>query len=324
MTFVRTLLGLGGLLSLATTSQAAYAIQDMYDSTNFFEGFDFFTGPDPTNGYVQYVDATQANETSLAGYANNAVYLGVDYQTSNPTGGRGSVRVSSKKTYTRGLFIADIAHQPVQQCGQWPAFWMFGPEWPNSGEIDIIEGVNMATDTTYTLHTSAGCQFQGDSWSTGDCNAPGDGGTGCGKETTDGQTFGSGFNDVGGGVYALQWTSSALKIFFFSRANVPADIQRGSPEPASWGSPMAQYSGPGCSIDDHFMNHQIVFDTTFCGDWAGQVFSADPTCSAKASSCEEYVGNNPGDFQDSYWLVNSVKVYAEGGATNGTARRFVA
>jgi hypothetical protein len=23
-------------------------------------------------------------------------------------------------------------------CGTWPAFWMFGPDWPNGGEIDTL------------------------------------------------------------------------------------------------------------------------------------------------------------------------------------------
>ncbi|KAI1341604.1 glycoside hydrolase family 16 protein [Xylariaceae sp. FL0016] len=326
MTLTRTLLRVGGLLSLVATAHAAYAIQETYDQTNFFEGFEFYSGPDPTNGFVQYSNAVNANSTSLAGYANNAVYLGVDHETMNPTGGRSSVRVNSKNSYTKGLFIADIAHQPAPKCGQWPAFWTFGPNWPSSGEIDIIEGVNMASNTTYTLHTSAGCQFSQDSFSSGDCNAPGTGTTGCGNPSDNVQTFGSGFNEIGGGVYALQWTSEAIKIFFFPRTNVPADITAGTPQPKTWGQPAASWSGSGCNIDDHFMNHQIVFDTTFCGDWAGKVFESDATCAAKASTCQEYVANNPADFKDSYWLINSVKVYNEGAVNNGTrsVRRFTA
>jgi hypothetical protein len=42
-------------------------------------------------------------------------------------------------------------------CGTWPAFWLLGPNWPNNGEIDIIEGVNQGNTDFITLHTAAGC-----------------------------------------------------------------------------------------------------------------------------------------------------------------------
>jgi hypothetical protein len=35
--------------------------------------------------------------------------------------GRNSVRLVSKKSWTHGLFIADIAHMPGGICGTWPA-----------------------------------------------------------------------------------------------------------------------------------------------------------------------------------------------------------
>ncbi|GAP86159.1 putative tat pathway signal sequence protein [Rosellinia necatrix] len=313
MPFTSNLVRLGGVLSLAVAAQAqSYTIQDTFDASNFFENFEFFDGPDPTAGFVDYVDAGTANSTGLAGYANNGVYLGVDSQTMNPSAGRASVRVSTKKAYTHGLIVADIAHQPASTCGSWPAFWSFGPNWPHSGEIDIIEGVNLQSSSSITLHTAPGCTFSQDSFSSADCGSPGDGTLGCGASTGNSQDFGNGFNDIGGGVIALQWTSSAIKIFFFPRTGtIPADIEAGNPDPSTWGTPVASFSGGSCNIDANFMNHNIVFDTTFCGQWAGKVFGDDPTCAAKATTCEEYVGGNPADFQDSYWLINYVKVFGE-------------
>ncbi len=42
-------------------------------------------------------------------------------------------------------------------CGTWPALWMLGPDWPNYGEIDIVEGVNIHTTNSLTLHSNSGC-----------------------------------------------------------------------------------------------------------------------------------------------------------------------
>lgn len=33
------------------------------------------------------------------------------------------------------------------------AVWMYGPDWPASGEIDIIEGANQVTKNIISGHT---------------------------------------------------------------------------------------------------------------------------------------------------------------------------
>ncbi|TVY81401.1 Endo-1,3(4)-beta-glucanase [Lachnellula suecica] len=312
------------LVCAAGIANSAYTITDTFDHTNFFTDFSFFTAADPTDGFVKFASATAANSSGLAGYSNNAVYLGVDHTTVNPSGGRGSVRVTSNKAYTKGLFIADIAHMPDSTCGVWPAFWTFGPNWPSSGEIDIIEGVNDETTDTVTLHTSSGCTMQSTGavsssvLGTTDCGASG-GNTGCGFNTANTANFGSGFNAGGGGVYAMEWTSTAIKVFFFPRSAIPADITSGKPNTANWTNPIAAFGGGGCNIDQHFQNHNIVFDTTFCGSWAGQVWDENAKCKALASTCDAYVGSNPAAFASSYWLVNSVKVYSASAAKRGVA-----
>jgi hypothetical protein len=301
----------------ADISNAAYSIEDTYDSSNFFKQFGFFTDPDPTDGFVQYVGAINANQTAIAGYSNGAVYLGVDHKTMNPSKGRESVRVSSNKAYTRGLIIGDIAHVPDSICGVWPAFWTVGPNWPSSGEIDIIEGVNDMTSNTVTLHSSAGCTMEATGsksakLASSNCNNEG-GGAGCSLSTQDTQSFGSGFNTAGGGVYAADWTSTAVNVYFFPRASIPKDITAGNPDPSTWGQPFASFPGGNtCDINSHFQNHNIIFDTTFCGGWAGDAW-ANSTCSSLAPTCNEYVAQNPSAFANAYWLINSVKVYQDAG-----------
>ncbi|KAK3945306.1 glycoside hydrolase [Diplogelasinospora grovesii] len=334
--------------AVAGVARAAdYALVDQYDKTNFFSEFDFFSGPDPTHGYVDYVDATTANNRQLAGYAggkgkggNDAVYLGVDHvNVTQPSGtGRSSVRVSSRKAYTRGLFVADIAHMPAgsaqsSSCGLWPAFWMFGPNWPSSGEIDILEGVNSQQSNAVTLHTSDGCTIQNTAGAVASTKLVSSncyGSTGCGQQTDEAGTFGSAFNAQGGGIYAVEWTDSAISVWFFPRDSATTQqLSSGGgnatappPDTSTFGQPLAAFvGGSSCSIDSHFRDHALTFNTAFCGDWAGKVWSSDAKCAALAGTCEEYVAANPAAFADAYWLINSVKVYQQQQAGNGAATR---
>lgn len=58
-----------------------------------------------------------------------------------------------------------------------------------------------------------------------------------------------------------------------------------------------------------------MFDITFCGSWAGDVW-ASGSCASKSSSCISYVQNNPSAFTETYWSVNSLKVYQDGSSLN--------
>ncbi|KIV86318.1 hypothetical protein PV11_01936 [Exophiala sideris] len=310
---------------LTTTTSASYVIQDDYSSSSFASMFDFFTDADPTNGYVNYIDYNTAETNGLYKIQDGAVYMGVDSTNTASGRGRDSIRIASKNTYEHGLVILDLAHMPAGACGTWPAFWMLGTDWPNNGEIDIIEGVNGQASNNMAMHTSDGCTitntgaFSG-SLETDNCYVDASGqssNAGCSIRSSDDSSFGSGFNSAGGGVFATEWTSEAISIWFFSRDAIPSDITSGNPDPSGWGLPQGQFTG-GCDIDDKVKNQQLVFDVTFCGDWAGGVWSTDTSCSSKGATCQAYVQDNPSAFEDTYWLINSLKVYSENGAS-GTA-----
>jgi hypothetical protein len=106
----------------------------------------------------------------------------------------------------------------------------------------------------------------------------------------------------------MQWASTGIYVWFWKRGSIPSDITNGSPNTMSWGTPMASFSGSGCDFDTAFKNHNLVFDTTFCGSWAGSVWPSS-SCSSLAATCDDYVANNPAAFANAYWLINSVKVY---------------
>ena len=113
-----TLLTIAGLVSLST---AGYVLEDDYEPSTFFSMFDFFTGADPTNGYVSYVSQATAQSQGLISTQNGAVYMGVDHTNVASGSGRASVRLTSKKVYNHGLIILDLAHMPGGVCGTWPA-----------------------------------------------------------------------------------------------------------------------------------------------------------------------------------------------------------
>ncbi|MFL6109846.1 MAG: ricin-type beta-trefoil lectin domain protein [Catenulispora sp.] len=51
------------------------------------------------------------------------------------------------------LMVTASLQQPTGGLGYWPAFWMLGPgQWPENGEIDIMEDVNALSQVAGTIH----------------------------------------------------------------------------------------------------------------------------------------------------------------------------
>lgn len=340
-----------------------YALKHDYSGPNVFENFQFYSDKDPTNGHVKYVDAQTANSNGLAGFmpeltdksanAQAPFYLGVDDKTPQSTAGRSSVRVNSIHKFNHALIIADILHMPAPVCGTWPAFWTLGSgsDWPNAGEIDILEGVNDEPFNRYTLHTSAGIVAANHSnvHQTGiqvtkncDVKAPDQSpNAGCSTIDLPGiPSYGTELNDVQGGVYATLIDSEGVRIWFFARENIPADIKSGTPNPpprdlttvnttgtstkSTWSLPNARFDSPDNApdaFDTHLKDHQIIINIAFCGDWAGKVWKDSKSCMALAPTCEEYVSGNPEAFTDVYWAFNSIKVYEPTAEGNETSTR---
>jgi hypothetical protein len=74
------------------------------------------------------------------------------------------------------LEVTASIQQPTGGLGYWPAFWMLGPgQWPENGEIDIMEDVNSLSEVAGTIHCGVD--------PAGPCNEPngiGSGLTSCG------------------------------------------------------------------------------------------------------------------------------------------------
>ncbi|KAH9941228.1 uncharacterized protein BXZ73DRAFT_75187 [Epithele typhae] len=64
---------------------------------------------------------------------------------------RNTVRVTTKESDAFGSFI-------YYGCSVWFTFWTQGPVWPDSGEIDTIEGIDLQQANQMAIHTPTGCK----------------------------------------------------------------------------------------------------------------------------------------------------------------------
>ncbi|GJE94439.1 glycoside hydrolase family 16 protein [Phanerochaete sordida] len=306
-----------------------FALKDKYVGYDFYNGFQWETFDDPTHGCVNYVDQDTAKRNNLTQATDSKFFMRAD--TSKQVGpndrGRDSVRISSWAAYEDSVIVLDVQHMP-EGCGTWPAFWTLsqkGP-WPAGGEIDILEGVNNQGANIITLHTNPYCtmpqsRFQSGVTESTNCDAAANFNQGCGTRSTDGFSYGALFNGAGGGYYVMARTpDTGIRVWFWRRDDPtvpPAVAQKGllnsvlgdtpviTPDP-SWGPPHAFFPfGDFCDYSSHFDAHIMVFDLTFCGDWAGSDF----TFSGCGNSCNDFVNNNPDEFDKAYWEINSLHVF---------------
>ena len=110
---------------------------------------------------------------------------------------------------------------------------------------------------------------------------------GCGQRSNSNTTYGSGFNSIGGGVYAstsippsrttdgfetncilacssatVNWDDNGIEVYFFPRGQIPNDLLAEAPQPSTWGTAMARWPATSCNTTQFFKNHSIIFDTT--------------------------------------------------------------
>jgi hypothetical protein len=115
------------------------------------------------------------------------------------------------------VLLWDYTHVVYVQV--WPAFWTYGieKEWPEAGEIDIIEAINDMERNQIALHTIPGCSKADTLPQSGrtletDCSTN----RGCIVAESKPNSFGPGFSEAGGGVYALLIEPTNINVWFFS------------------------------------------------------------------------------------------------------------
>lgn len=151
-------------------------------SSNFFDNFNYFDDTDPTNGWVQYVDAQTASQgvSSKTSFPKIEQVLTSYKRTSRMrallllysvlillipmlckvaslfesllrilgTMVSSSLTLSIVHTGVVSYSHSSHSHLLIDKfLATWPALWLSDvPNWPSHGEIDVMEQVNTGTD----------------------------------------------------------------------------------------------------------------------------------------------------------------------------------
>ena len=152
------------------------------------------------------------------------------------------------------LEVTASIQQPTGGLGYWPAFWMLGPgQWPENGEIDIMEDVNSLSEVSGTIHCGT---YPG-----GPCN--------------EGNGIGSGLRSCGGcqsgyHTYTMilnRTNPSSESITFYLDGNQYFSVTEGQVGTSTWQAAF-----------DH--NLSIIFDLAMGGGYPnGQCGCTTPTSS---------------------------------------------
>ncbi|MEV6170612.1 family 16 glycosylhydrolase [Streptomyces sp. NPDC051954] len=154
------------------------------------------TGDNVNNHERQYY-TSGTNNAALDGQG----HLVITAKRENPANYQcwyGTCQYTSARLNTAGKFNAQYGHiesrmKVPRGQGMWPAFWMLGTpvNWPDSGEIDIMENVGFEPSTVHgTLH--------GPGYS-------GSGGIGAGYSLPNGQAFADAFH-----TFAIDWAPDSI------------------------------------------------------------------------------------------------------------------
>jgi len=110
----------------------------------------------------------------------------------------------------------------------------------------------------------------------------------------------------------MELRDAGIRVWFFNRTNIPGDMTKNndsSPDPSTWGMPLADFPGTDCKIKDHFQNQSIIANIDLCGDFGGSTatYSEQYGC---PGTCEDFVTKNSTAFETAYWEWSSWRVYS--------------
>ncbi|KAF8520726.1 hypothetical protein BU17DRAFT_75556 [Hysterangium stoloniferum] len=310
---------------LLISGSKAYNLVREHSGSTFFDSWAFYGSFDNlTSGDVNWVNqSTAVTENLISMNAAQNVIIRVDNTTNVPFNlKRDTVRITSTDSYDFGsLWVFNVVHLPYGCSSTFILALFFGLQltitgalWPDDGEIDIVEGVNMMTQNQMAVHTLPGLAL---SECTSNyfiflhhCSTA----SGCTVlDTTQQASFGPAFAQAQGGIWATQFDVAGIFIWFWNRASIPANLQPSAPsgslDVSTWGPPVASYPSTACNMSHFFGPQTLVIDITLC------VYSQ--TCAGSGgdtSAC--YADNVPGPgsprFDNAYFEISYIRAYTTG------------
>ncbi|MGW2937041.1 lectin [Streptomyces sp. NPDC001156] len=197
------------VLAASAFTGPAHAAPKAADATVFSDTFDGPAGSavDSSKWQIETGDNVNNHERQYytSGNKNAALdgqgHLVITARRENPAGYQcwyGTCQYTSARLNTSGKFTAQYGHVEARMKiprgqGMWPAFWMLGTpvNWPDSGEIDIMENVGYEPSTVHgTIH--------GPGYS-------GSGGIGAPYSLPGGQAFADAFH-----TFAVDWAPDSI------------------------------------------------------------------------------------------------------------------
>lgn len=194
--------------------------------------------------------------------------------------------------------------------------------------------MNGQGSNTFSLHTKQGCTVPPNINSTQhgrtiqtDCAYQ----PGCASVANDSKSFGAAFNQNHGGYFALlrdtQSGGMGIRAWYWGADEAPADVTAITAAPnttappfvltndtalvKSLGEPAANFGAASaiCPMDKLFGKHEIIFDITLCGYWAGPSFAQASGC--PSMSCTDFVAQNASAFANARWEIDYVRIYTD-------------
>jgi beta-glucanase (GH16 family) len=203
------LAALSAVLAASAFTGPAHAAPEAADATVFSDTFDGPAGSavDSSKWQIETGDNVNNHERQYytSGNKNAALdgqgHLVITARRENPAGYQcwyGTCQYTSARLNTSGKFTTQYGHVEARMKiprgqGMWPAFWMLGTpvNWPDSGEIDIMENVGYEPSTVHgTIH--------GPGYS-------GSGGIGAPYSLPGGQAFADAFH-----TFAVDWAPDSI------------------------------------------------------------------------------------------------------------------